>query len=228
MLSAPTSTAPAASIRSIKVASRGAGGRSRLILEPARVVRPCTSNKFFTAKGTPASGPTGLPAAISASIALALTRARSDVTSVKAFKSLSRVPIWASTASIASRAESFLFATACAMAVEVISAGSCGKDTGGLCFIWKLVVIDELRHFQRDLEIGADRRTPGVVDRDAQRTPDGVDVVVQWFSHLSPFNASATAGAESPSAARACRRPWDRRARLRRSLARRFAQSASR
>ena len=37
--------------------SRSAGGRSRLIFEPARVGRPVMSNRFFTAKGTPASGP---------------------------------------------------------------------------------------------------------------------------------------------------------------------------
>src|SRR5438046_9678718 len=37
MLSAPTRTAPAASIRSISVASRDDGARSRLIFEPARV-----------------------------------------------------------------------------------------------------------------------------------------------------------------------------------------------
>ena len=40
MLSAPTSTAPAASSRAISVASALAGGRSRLILEPASVGRP--------------------------------------------------------------------------------------------------------------------------------------------------------------------------------------------
>ena len=37
MLSAPTSTAPAASMRSISVASRDDGARSRLIFDPARV-----------------------------------------------------------------------------------------------------------------------------------------------------------------------------------------------
>ena len=31
-------------------------GKSRLIFEPARVGRPVTSNRFFTANGTPASG----------------------------------------------------------------------------------------------------------------------------------------------------------------------------
>ena len=62
------------------------GGRSRLIFDPARVGRPCTSNRFFTAKGTPASGPGFFPAAIAASTARALARARSAVTSVKEFR----------------------------------------------------------------------------------------------------------------------------------------------
>ncbi len=56
MLSAPTRTAPAASRRATSVASLRAGGRSRLIFEPARVVRPSTSNRFLTANGAPASG----------------------------------------------------------------------------------------------------------------------------------------------------------------------------
>ena len=72
MLSAPTSTAPAASSRAISVASAVAGGRSRLILEPASVARPATSNRFLTANGTPASGPSVRPAARSASMALRL------------------------------------------------------------------------------------------------------------------------------------------------------------
>src|SRR5580658_9811198 len=63
MLSAPTRMAPAASSRSINAASRAAGGLSRLILEPASVGRPATSNRFLTANGTPASGPAGSPRA---------------------------------------------------------------------------------------------------------------------------------------------------------------------
>ena len=62
MFSAPTSIAPAASSRATSVASAAAGGRSRLMREPASVGRPATSIRFFTANGTPASGPTGLPA----------------------------------------------------------------------------------------------------------------------------------------------------------------------
>ena len=100
MLSAPTSTAPAASIRSINVASRGDGARSRLIFDPARVGRPCTSNRFFTANGTPASGPASCPAATAASTARALARARSAVTSVNEFRTGSCLAIRASAASV--------------------------------------------------------------------------------------------------------------------------------
>src|SRR6185369_221653 len=74
MLSAPTSTAPAASSFSISGESRVAGGRSLLILEPARVEMPFISNRFFTAKGTPESGPAFFGVA----------RARSSSTAVKA------------------------------------------------------------------------------------------------------------------------------------------------
>jgi len=84
MLRAPTSTAPFASSRAISVASRGAGARSRLILEPASVGSPATSNRFLTANGTPASAPSGWPASRAASIARALASARSSSTAVKA------------------------------------------------------------------------------------------------------------------------------------------------
>ena len=47
MLSAPTSTAPAASIRSIKVASRVDGFKSRLIFDPARVSYDTLLDAFF-------------------------------------------------------------------------------------------------------------------------------------------------------------------------------------
>src|SRR5471030_1076464 len=82
MLSAPTRTAPAASSRVISGESLVAGGWVRLILEPAMVASPIMSNKFFTAKGTPASGSFDLFGA--ASIDLARARARSAVTAVKA------------------------------------------------------------------------------------------------------------------------------------------------
>ena len=75
-----------------------AGGRSRLMNEPARVGRPATSNRFFTAKGTPASGPVGLVAA--------RARARSATMSVKALS----VPSWRAMRSSA----------ACTVAVAVV------------------------------------------------------------------------------------------------------------
>src|SRR5476649_2252489 len=80
MLSAPTRTAPAASMRAISGESFAAGGCARLILEPATVASPAMSKRFFTAKGTPASGSLDLS---DASIFLACARARSGVTAVK-------------------------------------------------------------------------------------------------------------------------------------------------
>ena len=100
MLSAPTSTAPAASSLAISGGSATAGGWSRLILEPASVVRPATSNRFLTANGTPASGPSGLPPVRAASIARALAIARSAVTAVNALSTGSRVAMRASAASV--------------------------------------------------------------------------------------------------------------------------------
>ena len=63
--------------------SRAAGGRSRLIFEPARVGRPATSKRFLTANGTPASGP-GVRRPRAASTAAARASARCPVTAVNA------------------------------------------------------------------------------------------------------------------------------------------------
>src|ERR1700738_1352174 len=204
MLSAPTSTAPAASIRSISVASRSEGFRSRLIFDPARVERPCTSNRFLAANGTPASGPTFLPAAMAASIAFALARARSAVTSVKEFRIASCFAIRASAASVAVAADIFWLATACAISAAdrssglVVMAVSGCKDTGGLGFVRQRKFIDQPRQPQRYFEIGLDRRPPGVIDRQRQRFADGVDIGIQRIgSHHPPnrtFSEPAAAG----------------------------------
>src|SRR5690242_13503797 len=190
MLSAPTRTAPAASSRSISVASRLAGARSRLIFEPARVGRPATSNRFFTAKGTPASGPTVLPAAMSASIARALARARSAVTSVKELRMPSCCLMRASAASVASSADILRAATALAISAAVISglvvmAASGREDRRRLGLVRQREFVDEAGEPQRDFEIGAHRRPPGLLDRQRQRFRYGVDVVVQRFGHHS-------------------------------------------
>ena len=84
MCSAPHITAPAARMRRTRKASRLAGGLSRSIFEPASVVTPSKSNRFFTATGTPASGPGSRPAATASSTASASARARAAVISVKA------------------------------------------------------------------------------------------------------------------------------------------------
>src|SRR3981081_2040363 len=174
MLSAPTSTAPAASSRSIKVASRGDGLRSRLIFDPARVGRPWTANRFLTANGTPARGPGFLPAAIAASMLRAFARARAAVTSVKEFRTESCLAIRASAASVTLRAEILRPATACAISAAVspslsaVMASAGCNDTGRLGFVRQREFIDQPRQPQRHLEIGLDGRPPGIVDRQRQ------------------------------------------------------------
>ena len=67
---------------------RRPAARSRLILEPASVGRPATSNRFLTANGTPASGPSGLPRARGRIDRRAPWRARARAsTAVKALSS---------------------------------------------------------------------------------------------------------------------------------------------
>src|SRR6266566_7877372 len=193
MLSAPTSTAPAASMRSISVASRVAGSRSRLIFDPARVESPCTSNRFLTANGTPASGPAFLPAATAASTARALPRARSAVRSVNAFKTGLCLAMRSSAASITLTADILPPATACAIfeadkpsGVAVMARSGC-KDTGRLGFIRQCELIHQPRQPQRYLEIGFYRRLPGILHRQAQGFRDGLDIIIKRISsHCSP------------------------------------------
>src|SRR6202048_243666 len=174
MLSAPTMTAPAASMRSINVASHGDVFKSRLIFDPARVGSPCTSNRFFTANGTPASGPAFFPSAIAASTARAFARARFAVTSVKAFRTESYLAIRVSAASVTLSAEIFRPVTprtiseADSSSELAVMAVSGGKDTGRLGRIGQRKVIDQPRQPQRHLEIGPHSRLPGIVDRQRQ------------------------------------------------------------
>ena len=193
-----------------------AGVRSRLILDPARVESPFTSNRFFTANGTPAREPASLPATIAASIALAFDRARSAMTSVNAFSTGLWAAIRASALSVAASADIFRAATACAIsAAESRPACCCTgvsgcKDTGRLGFIGEREFVDHPRQSQRHLEIGAHRRFPGVFDRQRQRFGDGVNVVIETVSaHGISFSEPAAAGEESLSAVLLCSRPAD-------------------
>src|SRR4051794_34963440 len=219
MLSAPISTAPAASIRSISVASREDGAKSRLIFEPARVGKPCTSNRFFTANGTPASGPALFPAATAASIARALLRARSAVTSVNEFKIESCFWMRASAASVTSAADMLPPATPLAiceadnsLGTEVI-AGSRTEDTGRLGFIGQRKFVDQPPKPQRDLEVSPHHRFPGILDRQGKCLCDGIDIIIKrigsHFGSVQMFSAPATADAGSPSAAPLYRHRWD-------------------
>jgi len=94
----PDQTAPAASMRSIRVASRGRGARSRLIFDPARVGRPCTSNRFYRRTARRPAAP-DFAGCYAASMARAFARARSAVTSVNEFNTGSCLAIRASAAS---------------------------------------------------------------------------------------------------------------------------------
>src|SRR5581483_12504822 len=189
MLSAPTSTAPAASRRATSVASAVAGGRSRLIFEPARVASPATSNRFLTANGTPASGPSGRPLARSASMARALASARSRVTAVKALSALSRSAMRASAASTTATALARPPATACAISVAVAQASM----ALGLEHRRRLGLVRqrELGHHggepQRDGQVGPDGGLPFGLDRQRQRSRARIDQRIQLVVlHVGP------------------------------------------
>src|SRR5216683_706105 len=115
MLRPPTRIAPAASSLRTSAPSRAAFGPSRFIFEPARVGRPFMSNRFLTAKGTPASGPRCRPESISAARFLA----RSATTSVKALTLASLVSIRVSAASTTATALTLPLITAPAISLAV-------------------------------------------------------------------------------------------------------------
>jgi len=128
MLRQPTRTAPARRSAATAAASRSAGGRSRLIRDPASVVTPATSNRFFTANGTPARGPGSRPHAIDRSIRSASESARSESTAVKQFSAPSRLPIRSSAAAATARAETRREATA--PAISSAEAAPSGRLIG--------------------------------------------------------------------------------------------------
>src|SRR5437867_4586150 len=137
MLRQPTSTAPARRSPATAAASCSADGRSRLIREPASVVTPATSNRFFTAKGTPARGPASPPPAITRSIRSASASARSPRRVVKQLRVGSRLAIRSSAAATTARAEPRRAATAPAISsAEAPSSrtliGSWTEDRRGL------------------------------------------------------------------------------------------------
>src|SRR5579862_500023 len=184
MLSAPTSTAPAASRRSINTASRLAGGCARLIFDPATVANPATSKRFFAAKGTPASGPSFCFFSAAASIALARARARSAVTAVKALSTGLRSPMRASAPSITASALTLPEATAAAISLAVdqdVSAttGSGRKDGSGLGIVRQIKFGDQRRMLERDVEAGLDRGLPLRPHRQRQRARGRGDEFIQ-------------------------------------------------
>ena len=100
MLSAPTSTAPAASIRSISVASRAAGGKIAVDLRAGAGRKPFDVEQVLHREGHAGQRADGLAGGDAASIARALARARSAVTSVKELRIRSCCLMRASAASV--------------------------------------------------------------------------------------------------------------------------------
>jgi hypothetical protein len=124
MFSAPTRIAPARSSRVTSVASVFAGGWLRLMRDPATVGSPAMSIRFFTANGTPASGPTRCPARRAASIEAARARARSAAIAVKLFSTLSCRAMRSSVVSTTAVAVRLPSVTLCAISAAVRKGAS--------------------------------------------------------------------------------------------------------
>src|ERR1043166_7541935 len=191
MLSAPTSTAPAVSRRSTRVASRMAGDRLRLIFDPASVGRPATSKKFFTAKGTAASGPSGAPLPRGSPSARALARARPARIAVKALRAGLRAAMRASASSITAAAVTRPAATAAAISAAEAQPRSTRVSDATSAIALRLEYRRRVRFVrqrelgddggkpQRQCQIGAHRGLPGGIDRQVEHARRGGDVVVE-------------------------------------------------
>src|SRR5580693_8697646 len=174
MLSAPTRIAPAASSLSISAASRSAGGRSRLILEPARVGRPATSNRFLTANGTPASAGSFSPLARAASSARARANARRSVTKVKELSSGSRSRIRANVAStiwVALTRPAVMAAAIEAAESQARSSAevSSMEDWRRLGIVRQAKFVDQRRVAQDQTQIERDAVVPGRIECQTER-----------------------------------------------------------
>src|SRR5215467_4756527 len=194
MLSVPTSTAPALSRRFTSVASAAAGGLSRLILEPASVVRPATSNRFLAANGTPASTPSRRPAARSASIVRARAIARSPVTAVKALSVLSRSAMRRKVASTTRAAPTLPVATASAIsaadAVACMASGMASglEHRGRLGLVGQLELPHHVCQAKCDGQVDLDRWLPLWLDRQSKHCSARFDQCIECvFLHVAPL-----------------------------------------
>src|SRR4029453_9814127 len=196
LLGAPTRAAPDASRRSIRVASRAAGGCSRLIFEPARVGRPATSNRFLTANGTPASGPSFSPRARRASSAAAVACARSCVTAVNALSTGSCIRMVASAASTTSLARAFpsrtppAISAGGAMLKSIAIAGFCPEDRCRLGVVGQRKLGDQRPLSQRHLQVGFHGRAPFRLKRQVEHARGSIDEIVEGLVHISGDSAA--------------------------------------
>src|SRR5208282_1198760 len=170
MLSAPMRTAPAASSRSIRGASRLAGGASRLIFDPASVGSPATSKRFLTANGTPASGGRRSPRPPASSSDRVRRSARCSVSAVKELMSGSRARMRANVASTMLEALLRPAATAATMSAAVLQVKSSAGVSSTEHRRWVGVVgqqklVNDLGMQKEQLQIEPYGGAPGRIDR---------------------------------------------------------------
>src|ERR1700678_1021362 len=198
MFNAPTKMAPAASRRSIKVASRVAGFASRLIFDPASVASPATSNKFFTANGTPARGREGSPRASASSIACARTRARCSVVAVNELSSGSHDRMRASVASTMLNALVRPVSTAAAISpaafqVKSRAVVSSTEHRRRLDVVWKRKLIDQRRVCKDHVQVALYTLAPRGGDPERKRLRIGSDQRVDEIGRFRPDTHAAFA-----------------------------------
>src|SRR5262249_31679703 len=150
------------------------------------------SDRFLTANGTPASAPSGWPAARLASTARARARARSPVTAVKAVRALSRSPVRRKGISTTCTAVALPAPTG-----APISAGDAAACMGSgmgsglehrcrLDLIEQLELPDHLGQAQCDCQVGLDRRLPLRLDRQGKNRSARFDQCVECiFLHVA-------------------------------------------
>src|SRR5882672_9935868 len=151
------------------------------------VTSPATSNRFFTAKGAPASGPGSSPPASAASTARASASARASVTAVKLLRAGLRTAIRAIDASATSTALSAPPRTAAAM-LSASPSLTGEKYRRRLRLLGQRKRHDERRHLGDALDIEDDARAMGRIQRQSDQCRGGIDIglgingaVGQWL-----------------------------------------------
>src|SRR6202040_2282729 len=144
------------------------------ILEPASVDRPPTSNRFLTAKGTPARAGSFSPFARAPSSACARASARRSVTAVKELSNGSRSRMRASVASTICVALTRPAVTAAAIEAAESQAKSPAavssmEDRCGLGIVWQREFVDQRCMAQDQAQIERNALVPRRIECETER-----------------------------------------------------------